>query len=415
MPTGQTPWLGATAHVAYTLITVLLATMAGSPSWALAAELAPAEQTPGSHADTTALPVHDSFALGSTFTPATASESTSEAQAQTQTSHSQPPLEGSVTVSVPYSFKSHLSNLLDTAEQQNGDVEKYQAAIEKYDSAASKVAARAVDTLNYTLMFRGITPSSEAGDVVLGEKDKLKSLASAKYLKQKAQDELHLEVLSGVMQMAMLMGNTNESSTSNEFQTAKSRMAKLVGEKEAERTVTFLCDLRDHCNPQTCQTGQPLWSVAEVQKRMETAAKSAALSDAVVKDIEDDVHHYNQHSTAVLASQRLVRVALSAISLAPNVIGPAAQAALFSFLLVTGGPEQDKVLKELYLDKRLSSRAHLLSEEAHLAVENYQLGALTNNKLLMTCSEQLLARLTDQNTAAKLLSTQSADSQAAAQ
>lgn len=312
-------------------------------------------------------------------------------------------LEGSVTLSVPYSFKSHLDSLLESADRQNSDIARYQKAIDHYGTTAYKIAARAADTANYTLMFRGITPSCEAGDVVLDEKEKLKSLASAKWLKQKTEDELHLQVLSDVMQMAMLMGAGKDTQSEGDMQAAVDQLSKLVGEKEAQKTVAFLSDLKDHGAVQAVATNQPLWTASQTEQRVEDAIRSAAINDSVIKDIEHDVHHYNIHSNAMLFGQRLVRVALSAISLSPSIIGPAAQATLFSFLLVTGGPEQDKVLKELYLDKRLSSRAHLLNEEAHLALENYQLGALTKNKLLMTCSEQMLSQLTDQETAVKLL------------
>jgi hypothetical protein len=253
-------------------------------------------------------------------------------------------------------------------------------------------------------MYKGISPSCEAGDVVLGEKNKLKGIASAKYLRQKLHDELQLKVLSNVMQLAMTLGGSDEQEQSKDFRQGETDLVKLVGQQQADRTIALLKGMRDQQAQQAKQLPKQVWTISQTEKRIQGAVEAAATVDPIVKEIEDDVHHFNHHSNVALAGQRVVRVALSAVSLAPSVVGPAAQAALFGFLVVSGGTEQEKVLRELYLDKRLSSRAHLLSEEAHLAFENYQLAAMTNNRLLMSCSEQLVNRMAGSASAAKLLS-----------
>ena len=77
----------------------------------------------------------------------------------------------------------------------------------------------------------------------------------------------------------------------------------------------------------------------------------------------------------------------------PTFVGPAAKTALVAFVMATGGPEQCKLLKELYLDKRLESRCKALNEEAHLAVDNYQLALLTKNPVLLGYSESLVGQM----------------------
>ena len=147
----------------------------------------------------------------------------------------------------------------------------------------------------------------------------------------------------------------------------------------------------------------PSWSLTQTRTRIESAVQAAATTDPIVKELQEDVHHFNHHKTSTMVAHRMVRVALSTVSLAPSVVGPAAQALMFGYLAITGGTEQEKLLRELYLDKRLSCRARLLSEQAHLAFENYQLASMTNNKLLMECSEQLVGKMTNPDLATKLL------------
>ena len=66
--------------------------------------------------------------------------------------------------------------------------------------------------------------------------------------------------------------------------------------------------------------------------------------------------------------------------------------------MATGGPEQAKLLKELYLDKRFESRWKVLNEEAHLAVENYQVAILTHNPVLLAYSESVVSQMTSSET-----------------
>lgn len=61
--------------------------------------------------------------------------------------------------------------------------------------------------------------------------------------------------------------------------------------------------------------------------------------------------------------------------------------------MATGGPESCKLLKELYLDKRFESRCKVISEEAHMAIDNYQMALMTRNPVLLACSESLLGQM----------------------
>ncbi len=140
-------------------------------------------------------------------------------------------------------------------------------------------------------------------------------------------------------------------------------------------------------------------TITGARRRLRSAISTAVKRDPIVDEVTNDVHRYNTHSSPVLAAHRAVRTALCVISLAPNIAGPAAQVALFASVVLSGGSESSKVMKELYMDKRLESRVETLAEETHLILENHKIGVLTNNASLARCSEELLVRLVGQDRA----------------
>jgi hypothetical protein len=145
------------------------------------------------------------------------------------------------------------------------------------------------------------------------------------------------------------------------------------------------------------------WDVVDLQSIAHDAAAAAARRDPIVGEIRNDLMHFSTHRKGVESTHKTARVTLSTLSLCPSVIGPAAQATLFGYFAVACGPEASKLLSELYLDKRLSTRAQLLQQETRLILESYQMGAVTHNRQLQYCSQQMLTRLAGTTAAQSLL------------
>jgi hypothetical protein len=253
--------------------------------------------------------------------------------------------------------------------------------------------------------FRGFGPSSEAGDVILGEKMKLKSRASAELARQKNIDELHLKVVSNMMQIAMGLGDSDRVRGQSTAESGLKALADIVGPNEAEKTMQMLGAWSKELNIPESVYAQGTWDVAGKQKKLSAILSDSLESDPVVHEITKRLHKYNHRSGFARASGHVVETTLGAAALTPNFVGPAAKAALVAFVMATGGPEQCKLLKELYLDKRFESRWKVLNEEAHLAVENYQVAILTRNPVLLACSESVVTQMSTSETAGKAFGT----------
>ncbi len=296
-----------------------------------------------------------------------------------------------------------IDELLDVALARDARQMVLDQAVSHFRTTGQKVIAETKDAVDYMIPYRGFGPSSEAGDIILDEKVKLKSRASAEYARQKHIDETHVKVVASMMQVAMGLGMSDQG---RGFEISSSGMASLkemVGEEEAQKTMQMLSAWSKELNIPESVYSQGPWDVQLKQEKLKGVMEEALDADPVVHEISKRLHKYNHRSKFARASAHVVETTLGAASLTPTFVGPAAKAALVAFIMATGGPEQCKLLKELYLDKRFESRWKVLNEEAHMALENYQVAALTRNPVLLACSEALLSEMTDPEKAVEVL------------
>jgi len=246
-----------------------------------------------------------------------------------------------------------------------------------FEASIQKALAYSKDAFNYVIPYRGFGPSSEAGDVITDEKLKIHDLASAKYAQQKIGDDIHSSLTAALFEVAMGIGNNNQEQIS----AGKDQIKNLVGKDiPIEDTLNVQVEM-----PETID-----WDVLEKSNQEQDLIKKVIDKDPVISDILAAVHKYNHRSKGSMVASHIIMPALGAMSLAPSLAGPAAKGALLTYVMLTGGPEESKLLKELYLDKRLESRIQLIHDEVHLVIDNYQLSILTKNSSLYFLSQSLM-------------------------
>jgi len=332
-------------------------------------------------------------------TEADTQEPNASALVETDSSKATLKLQETVTVTAVVGPQSTiLSDLIDAANKRDPKVQRSTAEVNKYGEKIFLFKTQASDAINSVFMHKGVSVSSEAGDVILDEKLKLNGLGAAKLLNEKLRDELELQVIASTLELASAIGSAEP--TNSDIDEATKQLATLVGDENANKARIALAN--QMAGLVSAPAGK-VWSVPQLEHRVQTAVQAAAINDRIADDIRHDVHKYNTHTSTILGAHRFLRTALCIASLSPNAIGPAAQGLLFGYVLMTGGSEQSKLLKELYMDKRLESRATALREESHLAFDNYRVGVLTKNKVLASVSEQLLGKLTTPVMAHQLL------------
>lgn len=303
-------------------------------------------------------------------------------------------LVGSVDYSDPYeSVTYHIDELLEEALVRDPRSEALEKAVDHYRKPIQRVIAEGKDATNYVIPYRGFGPSKEAGNLILDEDVKIKSKAAAEYARQKQVDEMHLKVVSSMMQIAMGLGMDDQIRGEEITESGVSSLGDLVGRESAERTKLKLTALVASMNIPDEVYDQQMWDVHQKQDKQREILELSLEDDPVLHQIKKHLHKYNKRSKAMMVTSSVVQTLLGAASLTPTFIGPAAKTALVTFIMATGGPEQAKLMKELYLDKRLESRWKVLNEETHLALDNYQLAILTRNPVLLGCSESVVGQM----------------------
>src|SRR5208283_1935040 len=150
----------------------------------------------------------------------------------------------------------------------------------------------------------------------------------------------------------------------------------------------------------------PIWDVDQCQAKAEQVTNDAIQNDPTIQEISEHIHKYNHHSNLYRTSNRITETTLSLTSLAPSIVGTASQVALFAYVMATGGPEEDKLITEIYYQKRMDSRTALISQKAQLALNKYEIALLTHNPVLMQCSQAVVKNMTSTATAESVFGTQ---------
>jgi hypothetical protein len=293
--------------------------------------------------------------------------------------------------------------LKSPAEQIDAVVSKTIADRPKYHLASHRrMLGKARDMAQYCTSYKGFESSSEAADVILAEKVTLKSKAALEYVKQKDFDSLHADVTACVLQIAMGIGTEDAERRSQLVNDGVQTLKGLVGDEQATNCLHCVTASLDKAKSEAKFDGRS-WDVLEMQRKSAQILKHEIEGDDVVKEIVAHLHKYNRHSNLSRVSAKVINLTLSVAELTPNFISPAAQVAEIIYIALTGGPEEAKLLKEVYLDRRLEERVRRVSQEANLALTNYNLAKVTKNPVLLNCSESIVRAMVGEESTTALL------------
>jgi len=261
-----------------------------------------------------------------------------------------------------------------------------------------KLIGKGLDILNYMFDYRAFGPSTEAANVILDEHQRAKSTEARAYYRQRERDEKSLEVASNIMQLAMGLGMPGTARGRSLIDSSLQSLRQLVGEDQANQILAGLQKYGKELSFPPALSNQDLWDMHQRENKIRLMVQSAILSDADLKAVTSGLHRYNSHGKFAQRAVGLVEAGLSIAAFSPSFVAPAAESAYFLLMMATGGPEQDKLLKELYLSKRLDSRLKVINEKAHMAVDTYHMALLSQNPVLLACTESMVRQMSGEET-----------------
>jgi hypothetical protein len=300
-------------------------------------------------------------------------------------------LSGFASVSVGVPEPDQLINrLVETAALRDRERDYLQVKDHYHDKMWRRVFARSRDMVQYATSYQGFETSSEAADVILDEKLKLKSKNAVELVRQKRLDAAHLQLTYAIMQLATGLGLTDPTRKKQTIQSAMREMVPLVGEDEALRSVELLTNWSNQVAvPEDAFKADP-WDALTLRQKFMQMSTSTLQDDEVIQSVKSRLHHFNHISNFSRATSKAVNTTLSIAALTPTFVSPAAQGLQFVYIAATGGPEEKKVLKEVYLDRCFESRQARLNEETMLMVTSHNNAVSTHNPVLFSCTESLM-------------------------
>ncbi|MFN8552909.1 MAG: hypothetical protein U0103_15670 [Candidatus Obscuribacterales bacterium] len=276
-----------------------------------------------------------------------------------------------------------IDQLVSSAFERDERAEEIKLKEQKYKGSLRRSIAKVSDMAEFMTAYKGFQASSEAADVILDEKQKLKSKAAVEWVKQKQHDSIHPKVVSSLMQIASGLGMSDPVKQQRNIDDGVKQLASIVGDDDAKRALVAMtawaASVKDSAPPAT--PGEPL-SVLKLDSATKKLMESSLQRDAVVLETKAKLQKYNHRSKLLYATAKVVNTTLSVAMFSPTIVSPAAQIALLAFLMATGGPEEAKLLKELYLDRRIECRYKMINQEAVQAINNYNVASITGNTVL---------------------------------
>jgi hypothetical protein len=321
--------------------------------------------------------------------PCSLADEAAGSQEKSSTLSKQVRLHAEITNYLNPEFNKQIDDLISVAHDKQ---QRSQLLIKEqhYKKPTQKILSMGRDLAELCTAYRGFEQSSEAADVILDEKTKLKNAAAVAYVKQKQHDKLHAAVLTAMMQIAAGLGMSDEAQKSEAIKEGSYLLEELTDKDHADKTVEMLSQW---CNGISPTFRDPLGGPLQIQAECKDVTKRAVQGDAAVKEIANSLHKYNKRSKFARTTAKVVSTTLSITALSPTIISPISQVAWTAYIATQGGPEQSKLLKEVYLAKRFESRYQTLNEEATLAVNSYNTAQTTKNAALSAFSQYVLSQL----------------------
>jgi hypothetical protein len=263
----------------------------------------------------------------------------------------------------------------------------------KYNKYVHRMIASSKDIAELATSCRGFEQSSEAADIILDEKLKLKSKAAVALAKQRQANQLQTKVVATLMQMTMGYGLKDAAESDTTVKQGYDSLVDLVGEEKAAATQHILSDWCDRQKSFEVTELKPVAGPLQMKSETEGIMQRAIGNDTCIGEIKHSLHKYNGRSNLARATAKVVNTGLSLAAFTPTFISPAAQVAWVAYIMTQGGPEESKLVKEVYLAKRFESRWQMLNEETNLALNSYNTAVYTHNAPLVAFSEFLVSRI----------------------
>lgn len=272
-------------------------------------------------------------------------------------------------------------------------------------NAAVHGTSKAKSLMNFMFDTRGTDWSKEGADVAIDKNSDVASDTTSFYRDQVHRDDLHWQVISLIAKIASALGDgVGESQSAIQ---SVSQLRNLIGDVETDTVLKWLSgqeieNVKSEI-PKTVRFDLP--HILDAQDVMLSAALDR---DSVIASVKKELLPYANKGKGKRVATKIAYSTLGAAAFVPNWIAPIAETSFLGTMMANGGPEQDKLLKEIYYAKRLEKRRDLIQRELNLALNTREISIATANAPLYHFSRELTEYLCGEDMERRLFTDETA-------
>lgn len=257
--------------------------------------------------------------------------------------------------------------------------------------------------VHYLVNYRGVGPSSAGANALMEKEINTSSKLSTELKWEKAIDEKYVEIVNACAEAADALDREALGEGSDSVAEVTNTLTDLVGKEEADKLIAKFRKLRSEMPDTIKAQSTKSFGISTERSQINALQEAVLKQDPILAEVAEKLSKYQvKKGTEVVSG--VVQGALGVAGLAPSFVGPAAQIVKTAFILSTGGSEENKLYKEVFLFKRLEVRSRTINNLATSSIRNYNIGTLTNRPFLAAYSKALMEQMTDQTTIAKIIS-----------
>jgi hypothetical protein len=257
--------------------------------------------------------------------------------------------------------------------------------------------------VHYLVNYRGVGPSSAGANALMEKEINTSSKLSTELKWEKAIDEKYVEIVNACAEAADALDREALGEGSDSVTEVTNTLTDLVGKEEADKLIAKFRKLRSEMPDSIKAQSTKSFGISTERSQINALQEAVLKQDPILAEVAEKLSKYQvKKGTEVVSG--VVQGALGVAGLAPSFVGPAAQIVKTAFILSTGGSEENKLYKEVFLFKRLEVRSRTINHLATSSIRNYNIGTLTNRPFLAAYSKALMEQMTDQATIAKIIS-----------
>lgn len=298
-------------------------------------------------------------------------------------------------------FEEAINGAAIVAMERDPELVDADSKLFKMQGAQQNAKEISKNFIHYLLNYRGVGPSSAGANALMERNLSTSSVLAAELKWEKAVDEKYVSTVNACAELADAMDREDAQERESAIADAKANLEYLLGADEATKVVDKFQALRNVMPKVTPHAGN--LGVAAERARIKTLEEAIIKQDPILSETAEKLNKYAvKKRTEVLTGA--IQSALGVAGLAPSLIGPCAQLVKTAFILSTGGSEENKLYKEVFLFKRIEVRARTISQLSNTAVRSYHMACLTNRPFLAAYAQSLMSKMTDKETVEKVVS-----------